>query len=94
MMPVDLDMIPKISQSISKKVALKKALQVYADGAKAKTFISVPQNDWSGDAKIVIVWEEPHKIYKQFFTTKYFNMSSSGKLIWGHDLETILLQKD
>ena len=36
---------------------------------KAKTFISVPQNDWSGDAKIVIVWEEPHKIYKQFFTT-------------------------
>ena len=94
MMPVDLDMIPKISQSISKKVALKKALQVYTDGAKAKTFVSVPQNDWSGDAKIVIVWEEPHKIYKQFFTTKYYKMNSSGKLIWGHDSETILLLKD
>lgn len=94
MIPVDLEMIPKICQSISKKIALKKALQVYADGAKAKTFISVPKNNWSGDAKIVIVWEEPHKIFKQFFTTKYFNMNSSGKLIWGDDSETILLQKD
>ena len=55
MIPVDLDMIPKISRSIPKEVALKKALEVYADGAKAKTFISVPQNDWSGDAKIVVV---------------------------------------
>lgn len=93
-MNISLEMIPRISKSIKQENVLEKALQVFADGEKAKIFISAPDNDWGFDEKICIIWEKPHKVYEQSFTTKYFDLTTPGKLTWGHDSKVILLQKD
>ena len=46
--------------------------------------------------KIVIVFDEPHPRWNEYFTTKYFRFDEPGRMLWGHEgecmnMEAILL---
>lgn len=92
MKKVTLNDIPSISIEKQDNV-LDLALNILANGEKAKIFIS--QGDHvpvGGDEKIVIVWDTPNKIYGESFTTKYFLMDEPGLLTWGHDHTVITVE--
>ena len=85
MKKVYLNEIPLIPFNKQDNV-LEIALDVFANGEKAKIFIS--QRDhlaFNGDDKIVIVWDKPNKEFGESFTTKYFIMDKPGELCWGHE---------
>lgn len=64
-----------------------------ANGERAKIFISKrDQIAFSGDDKIVIVWEHPNKTYGESFTTKYFSINEPGLLHCGSEDEVIILE--
>jgi hypothetical protein len=85
MKKVYLNEIPLIPFNKQDNV-LEIALDVFANGEKAKIFIS--QRDhlaFNGDDKIVIVWDKPNKEFGESFTTKYFIMDEPGELRWGQE---------
>lgn len=85
MKKVHLDDIPLIPIEKQDNV-LESALDVFANGEKAKIFIS--QRDrlaFNGDDKIVILWDKPNKEFGESFTTKYYLMDEPSILNWGHD---------
>lgn len=92
MKKVCLNDIPQISSDIQDNVQ-DLSLNILADGERAKIFISKrDQVPFSGDDKIVIIWEHPNKKYGESFTTKYFSMNQPGLLYWGSENEIITLE--
>ena len=92
MKKVNLKDIPSIPIEKQDNV-LDLALDILANGEKAKIFIS--QRDhipFNGDDKIVIIWEKPNLVYGESFTTKYLSMDEPGLLQWGHDKDVITLE--
>lgn len=93
MKKIHLEDIPLIPIEKQDNV-LETALDVFANGEKAKIFIS--QRDhiaFNGDDKIVIVWDKPNKEFGESFTTKYFIMKEPGILHWGHEGGKITIEK-
>jgi hypothetical protein len=93
MKKVHLDDIPLIPIENQDNVS-ETALDVFANGEKAKIFIS--QRDhiaFNGDDKIVIVWDKPNKEFGDSFTTKYFIMNEPGILSWGHGGGKIIIEQ-
>jgi hypothetical protein len=78
-----LENIPNIPIEIQENV-LDLALRVKANGEPARIFVSKREHlGFSGDDKIVIVWDSPNSDYGESFTTKYFQMETPGILTWG-----------
>lgn len=90
---LSIEDIPVISQEFSKKEALKKALNCFADNKKAKIFISKPKKESFSEEKIVIVWDRSHDVFGKSFTTKYFSFAKKGILEWGHENNYIKINK-
>jgi len=89
---ISINQIPEISAD-NQESFLDLALNVRANGEKAKVFISKRENsDFNGDDKIVIIWDSPNREFGQSFTTKYYTMSEDGVLQWGHDGSQIILE--
>jgi hypothetical protein len=85
MKKVHLEEIPLIPIEKQDNV-LETALDVFANGEKAKIFISQRDHlSFNGDDRIVIVWDKPNKEFGESFTTKYFIMDEPGILLWGHE---------
>ncbi|WP_295234026.1 hypothetical protein [Sediminibacterium sp.] len=92
MKKVSLNDIPQISTDSQDNI-LNLSLNILADGERAKIFISKrDQIAFSGDDKIVIIWEHPNKIYGESFTTKYFSINEPGLLHWGTEDGIITLE--
>jgi hypothetical protein len=73
---------------------LELALRIKANGEDAKIFISSKEEiPFSGDDKIVIVWDSPNLEFGESFTTKYYEIREPGVLQWGHDDGVILIEK-
>jgi hypothetical protein len=83
MRKIIIDEIPQISVE-NQETFLNLALRVKANDELAKIFISKREHlGFSGDDKIVIVWDSPNSDYGESFTTKYFQMETPGILTWG-----------
>lgn len=92
MKKVSLNDIPLISTDSQDNI-LKVSLDILADGERAKIFISKREHvAFSGDDKIVIIWEQPNKKYGESFTTKYFSINEPGLLHWGNEGGVITLE--
>lgn len=92
MKKVSLTEIPHISTDIQDNVQ-NLSLNILADGERANIFISKRDEvPFSGDDKIVIIWEHPNKKYGESFTTKYFSMNEPGLLHWGSENGIITLE--
>jgi hypothetical protein len=61
-------------------------LKILIDGVRGECFIV---ERW-GSNKIVIVFENPHSKWGEFFTTKYFKFEIPGEMMWGSNLENIM----
>lgn len=80
---ISLNMIPEITADNQESI-LDLALKVRANGEPARIFVSKREHlGFSGDDKIVIVWDSPNSDYGESFTTKYFQMEKPGILTWG-----------
>ena len=61
-------------------------LKVLVDGYKAECFIV---ERW-GSNKIVIIFNNSHFNFGEFFTTKYFKFEKPGEMMWGSNLENVM----
>ena len=61
-------------------------IQVLVDNRPARCFISNPfvSSESTGSEKIVILFDEKHPRWGDYFATKYFQFEESGKMQWGH----------
>ena len=61
------------------------SIQVLVDDRPARCFISNPfVSSWStGSEKIVILFDEKHPRWGDYFVTKYFQFEEPGKMNWG-----------
>ena len=61
------------------------SIQVLVDNRPARCFISNPfVSSWStGSEKIVILFDEKHPRWGDYFSTKYFQFEEPGKMQWG-----------
>lgn len=79
--------LPKIKNSLltgDKSKDMPFGLQVRIDGINASIFENVADGYYA-DEKLVILFEEKHPIYGDFFTTKYYFIEEPGKINWGQD---------
>ena len=62
------------------------SIQVLVDNRPARCFISNPfVSSWStGSEKIVILFDEKHPRWGDYFSTKYFQFEEPGKMQWGN----------
>lgn len=69
------------------------SIQIMADGFQAKCFMrGVPEDAWISD-KIVIVFDENHPEYGEFFMTKNFRFDGPGILRYGYEDKMIKVQR-
>ena len=59
-----------------------KMVRITVDGRPASCFLS--ERVW-GSTKVVIVFDQEHPRWGEYFTTKYFWFDEPGKMHWGHD---------
>ena len=91
MRKLTLSDIPKIP--VSNQDYQVSALRIKANGEDALIFISTREDQpFSGDEKVVIVWDKPNKEFGESFTTKYFDITEPGILDWGYDGGKIIVE--
>ena len=61
------------------------SIQVLVDDRPARCFISSPKwPEHTGSEKIVILFDEKHPRWGDYFATKYFQFEEPGKMQSGH----------
>ena len=59
-----------------------KTIRIVVDGHTARCFLL--DRGWNS-TKIVVIFDEPHPVWNEAFTTKYFHFAEPGKMLWGHE---------
>ena len=67
-----------------------KTIRIVVDGHTARCFLL--DRGWNS-TKIVVIFDEPHPVWNEAFTTKYFDFIEPGKMRWGHDKEVMSIGK-
>jgi hypothetical protein len=75
--PITEEMIPIVVQGDEVKM-----VRITVDGRPASCFLS--ERVW-GSTKVVIVFDQEHPRWGEYFMTKYFMFDEPGKMHWGHD---------
>ena len=67
-----------------------KKIRIVVDEQTARCFLL--DRGWNS-TKIVILFDKPHPVWNEFFTTKHFDFIEPGKMKWGHDNEIMSISK-
>ena len=65
-------------------------IKIVVDENKARCFLL--DRGW-GSTKIVILFDNPHPDWGDYFTTKYFDFVEPGIMRWGHNDESMKISK-
>ena len=79
------EMIPIVSDNDEPKT-----IRIVVDENKARCFLL--DRGWSS-TKIVILFDNPHPVWDDYFTTKYFHFVEPGVMRWGHNEERMKISK-
>lgn len=63
-----------------------KTIRIVVDGNPARCFLQ--DRGWNS-TKIVILFDNNHPLWGDYFTTKYFDFVEPGKMRWGHEGDSI-----
>ena len=59
-----------------------KTIKIVVDKHHARCFLQ--DRGWNS-TKIVILFDKPHPVWGDYFTTKYFHFVEPGEMKWGYD---------
>ena len=65
-------------------------IRIVVDEHTARCFLL--DRGWNS-MKIVILFDKPHPVWDDYFTTKYFDFIEPGKMRWGHEKESMRISK-
>ena len=68
-----------------------KTIRIVVDEHPARCFLR--DRGWNS-TKIVILFDNPHPVWNEFFTTKHFDFIETGKMHWGYNEEVMKISKE
>mgnify|MGYP006145793859 FL=1 len=68
-----------------------KTIRIVVDEHPARCFLR--DRGWNS-TKIVILFDNPHPVWNEFFTTKHFDFIEPGKMHWGYNEEVMKISKE
>ena len=79
------EMIPILSGNDNPEM-----IRIIVDEHPARCFLQ--DRRWNS-TKIVILFDKPHPLWGDYFTTKYFDFIEPGSMRWGHNEEKMKISK-